>query len=1578
MKLFKINFQRIQRNDNNFFLLAIIIAAVIIGFHFLLVPSSSAEQKIPTVRPSVTPLDLLNPPSTEDLMAAGQLGGLLYPTNDEDIRNKDLVNLSFGMAIEEWNRHNYREAIRLFKKHIEDFPSSPWLSEARLHMGCDAKYHGRYTEAEAHFKWVIENNEGKSHEGALRLRTKAMQRLGILGVLQNNLDAATEIFANLKKESLDWRERTYASHWIQRISRYKSNKEAMLKCGTEALAYLLEEEGKPIGAREVAKIAPDTDYGHSISDLADIASRYGHRMIGLQLSILDLTQIALPAIMQISGKGSGDKGHYWVLDKVSGNNLELYDPQSKRRFTQTLNQFSKEWTGKTLLSASGNVEEIPYAKLTASEMQSSFGGCCGVPRPEDDLGEPDEKRDPCAKGSPIWKVNRFNLNLFIKDIPLWYNPPIGPTVQIQLSYNSQSAIAQNEPFGNKWQFNYASYLVVDTGETVTVFMPDGRRDVYAPDGQGGYTKPFGVFNTLTKIATNHFELSFLDGTVFVYNIPAGTNSQQPFLVEIRDAYGQKLTFGYNNDVQVETITDALGKVTTLTYYASGLVQNVVDPFGRIATFEYDANRNLTRVVDMGGYWTQFTYDTDIYLSSIQNAKGTWGFYLEPADGIYNYDTRYPAPGGVMWENYRITITNPLGGKEEYHYYGFLGNFTWYITPRDYVPYSNSYNNNSTNAPKTYFEIKRLQKPRLARVDYPEGGYRIYYSHDSSTGKPTEIYDAHEHRTFYTYNSNGLLTSFKDAKGSIKTFSYYPNAIDVQQVKFNLASTPGDDNVILKTYTYNAETHEVASVTDALNHVTAFSYNSYGQLQTIAEAQGTPIERITEFIHDPTTHNLNEIRKGGNTVLSFTYDTIGRVRTAIDSTGVTLTYDYNNLDQVTRITYPDNRFEAFTYSTCCPRILDSKTDRAELTTTYTHDALNRLIKVEGPRGAIDYEYDDNGNLTKLIDPDHKLTEFAYNLDNRLVKKIFADGKFITYSYDFDGLLTKVTNSRNLEKNYAYDPNHNLTNINYSDITPDVTFTYDDYDRVKTRIDGMGLYQYGYDPNSRLTSVDGPWANDTVTYTYNELGQLKDLIPQAGESVTYSYDSIGRRTGVQIGVDTYIYGYTGINPLIQSLTRPNGSASQYLYNDPLKRLTDVINKNSLNDVINSYSYGYNDLDVRSSETVTNGNPITSFTEGITSYNYNNLNQLLSSANPNQTFTYDDDGNMTRGYTPEGHVLIMTYDAENRLKTAEYTDGLGIVHRLEYSYSGDSLLAEVRKFENGGLISDSRFIRAGFLPVQERDGNNAVAREYTWGLNYGGGIGGLLNLKQGGINYSYLYDGKGNVTSLIEPGQNISASYTYDPFGVLVQKIGSLNQPFQFSTKEYDLETGVSYYGYRFYSPAVGRWITRDPLAEGGGISLYGFVFNNPANFRDPLGLEAFIYHGIETLIAGLVTGQGLNSFGMAWDSMVADYGTQSQNASDTIIHGMVGEDSQLKRRLTPQEAIEQAQQRVRDMTKCGKYGDAAHTVQDLNIPFHRGVDYRGSNPLENPDILAHWWMDAQPWGLFVNIPATIQFFQQNISK
>jgi RHS repeat-associated protein len=102
--------------------------------------------------------------------------------------------------------------------------------------------------------------------------------------------------------------------------------------------------------------------------------------------------------------------------------------------------------------------------------------------------------------------------------------------------------------------------------------------------------------------------------------------------------------------------------------------------------------------------------------------------------------------------------------------------------------------------------------------------------------------------------------------------------------------------------------------------------------------------------------------------------------------------------------------------------------------------------------------------------------------------------------------------------------------------------------------------------------------------------------------------------------------------------------------------------------------------------------------------------------------------------------------------------------------------------------------------------------------------------------LYDSNGNITAYLDESGTIVASYTYDAFGRTIAQSGPLASafPHRFSTKYHDPETGLYYYGYRFYSPELMRWMNRDPIAESGGNNLYGFVGNKPLDRHDMLGL------------------------------------------------------------------------------------------------------------------------------------------------
>jgi RHS repeat-associated protein len=1392
---------------------------------------------------TVRGLDLSRAPATEELMSAGQLGGPLFPMHElADKKREEAARWDFGRAIEEWNKHNYRNAVEMFRKHARDYPDSPWAGEAILHVGCDATYNGRYTEAETIFRQLIAANQGKEHTGAKMLLGKARQRLGLLKVEQNNLDEAQEHFRALLDESPDWRHRTYASHWIQRISRYKGAGQALLTCGAEALAYALERDGHRTEAGQVRTNLPTTMRGHSMANLSALAAEHGYEMAALQVEPADLQRLPLPAVLHILPRNAGDKGHYWVLDRVRGGEVELFDPQSKHRFSQTMDELAHEWTGKALALAKPG--QLPGRRLDPQEMDDAAGGCCGAPRSQSNMGNGGQNdvgsgggsgktpngKAPNSCGAPTWEVNIINLNLFITDTPMWYDPPYGPPVRITVCYNSQSAITSYEPFGNKWQFNYGSYLVVDTAGSVLLFMPDGRQDSYAPDGLSGYRKPFGVFNTLTRLGENYFELRFPDDTVYVYRIPPGTSSQQPFLTEIRDAYGNKLSFGYDAAIHLTTITDVQAKVWTLSYSASGLCTNVADPFGRNSRFEYDASRNLSKITDMGGYWSSLSYDTNVYLTSLGDDRGTWGFWIEPADGRPVNGDNYPPPGDGMFQNYRITVTNPLGQREEFMYYGGCDEFgcaghSWHVSFRDYVPWeSQTVNNFLSRPPKTVYlptVAGSGRDGRISRVIYPGGGF-VQYEYDSATGQRASVTDNHGHTWRYTYNELGRLTSATDPAGTPTACIYASNQVDLLSVSNGLGQI---------RFAYNAQ-HNVTAITDRLTNTTTLAYKANGQLSSTVD----PLSTTNEYLYG-ADQRLTEFRRAGQTLGRVSFDATGRPRTSTDATGLTITNDWNDLNQLTRVTYPDGRLETYAYSTCCPRLLDSITDRGGRTTFYIYDALKRMMQTVNPEGGItQIGYDANSNPSTLTDPNGNVTSFAYDLDNRLVRKFYADGKGPGFTYDLDGLLLERTNARGTVTAYSYDANHNLLYVTHSDGTPGFTNTYDAFGRLVGVLDGIGTSSYVYDSNSRLVNHDGPWANDLITYAYDPVGHRTNLTVEGSAPIKYAYDPLERLTSVTSDTSTFTYSYINAFPLIKRITRL-GAASHYTdYEyDNLNRLTHISNRAGPSAApVTDFSYTYNADDLRDSETILSG-PSNMYTNNEqTLQTYNELNELVDSSSLPQPISYDSDGNMTRCYTPLGEPFSAAYDAENRITAAAFTNAAGNEVRMEYRYNYAGLVAEERCFEDGALVMTSRKVRDGVLVLQERDLTNTISRTFTWGAHAGGGIGGLLAVRQNGSSYTYAYDGRGNVTALIDTDGNLVATYLYDAFGRLVSKAGNVTQPYQFSTKPVTERLGTYDFGYRFYTPIVGRWLSRDSVGEFDvPNNLYTFVKNSPTSYLDRYG-------------------------------------------------------------------------------------------------------------------------------------------------
>ncbi|HVU33792.1 MAG TPA: RHS repeat-associated core domain-containing protein, partial [Opitutaceae bacterium] len=247
--------------------------------------------------------------------------------------------------------------------------------------------------------------------------------------------------------------------------------------------------------------------------------------------------------------------------------------------------------------------------------------------------------------------------------------------------------------------------------------------------------------------------------------------------------------------------------------------------------------------------------------------------------------------------------------------------------------------------------------------------------------------------------------------------------------------------------------------------------------------------------------------------------------------------------------------------------------------------------------------------------------------------------------------------------------------------------------------------------------------------------------------------------------------------------------------------------------------------------------------------------------ETWLYDDDGNLTRD-----DQWSYTWDAENRLVSmATRTDLLqqGIIAAADarqiefrYDYLGRRASKKVWSGWNGSLfatmLSETRFMYHGWNLVGEFlvGSSSTLSRSFTWGLDLSGslagdgGTGGLLMMSEAGTKYVYAYDGNGNVSAVMNQASGTTvAEYEYGPFGdsLRASNTSALTNPFRFSTQYADNETGLLYYGYRYYSPSTGRFLGRDPAEEGGGLHAYAFCRNNPLNTWDVLGREPEYEYG-----------------------------------------------------------------------------------------------------------------------------------------
>ncbi len=254
---------------------------------------------------------------------------------------------------------------------------------------------------------------------------------------------------------------------------------------------------------------------------------------------------------------------------------------------------------------------------------------------------------------------------------------------------------------------------------------------------------------------------------------------------------------------------------------------------------------------------------------------------------------------------------------------------------------------------------------------------------------------------------------------------------------------------------------------------------------------------------------------------------------------------------------------------------------------------------------------------------------------------------------------------------------------------------------------------------------------------------------------------------------------------------------------------------------------------------------------------------------------------GATSGSTTLSFAYDAQSRrIANTSFAGKIRFLYDDWTTGAGDGS-GEITA--GGDPLSDmSGREGVNWKLVAEIDNTNSPIRRHLWGLDLSGspqgagGVGGLIatSLASGGAHFM-AFDGNGNISAAINATDGShSARFEYDPFGGTTSATGAAVPllPFRFSTKYQDTLTGLYYYGYRYYNPETGRWVSRDQIEERGGLNLYGFAGNSPTGNIDSLGLFW------KAIVIALVEGAGL----------VIDRAVLDDAWNDTIIDSYGGPD------------------------------------------------------------------------------------------
>ncbi|MCH9627351.1 MAG: hypothetical protein S4CHLAM2_09890 [Chlamydiales bacterium] len=840
--------------------------------------------------------------------------------------------------------------------------------------------------------------------------------------------------------------------------------------------------------------------------------------------------------------------------------------------------------------------------------------------------------------------------------------------------------------------------------------------------------------------------------------------------------------------------------------------------------EYDQHERCCAEVDALGKRTTFVYDANFNLCTQKGPLSQTTWVYDKA----NRPIQKNASGLISRNAYdlasRLQMTiDPCGNETRYQYDG-LGRI---IT----VTYGDG-----SVIRKAYDALGNVTK----EVD--QNGHETRKTYDFR-GKPTSILHPDGSEEHYTYYPNsGAVESYTDRSGTktVHTYDIFDHLI--------LQEIYSPEGELLKTTSATYSPFHKLSETSATGVTTYFDYDyagrkvaertldrqilyTYDALGRLKSTQNGETLSIQEYdvlgrVIEKRTEDLQ-----GNIYFqeNYAYDANGNKTHVITCAGVSETL-YNARNQPVQITSPDGHITTIAYD-YAKQFTKTTTNPNGVTTIEVHHPIhNHLthLTVKNASGQIiqrrEHVYDPVGNrietkehlfegtvptcaltntweygpckqLLRLVEAGTKETRYFYGLDGRLETTIKPDKAELRRTYDALGRLHTLSSSTgDIAFTYFYDLNDHIVEV--KSLEGSTRREYDLYGNCIAEHLANGLTHLNvYNPEGeRIQSHD-------AHYSYRG-GRLAQIDYQGKSYIYQERNLAGKALRISTPKGELRFRY---DPClrIDALLSPSYSSRAYQY-DPCGNLLSYNFTDSLGTSVETYVYDpLNQLIEEKTHCYAYDSLYNRIVKDSFEHTLNALSQTLSDGET--AYDYDHNGNLIRA----GEVHF-AYDTLDRLVQVK-VDG------TTYTYTYDPFNRRISKESRGKKV---HYHWDDQHEVGSTEGERRV-------LGEGMGIAAFMILDK--QLYVPVHDHRGNVVTLLG---GKGATYRYTAFGEESTE-GRLS-PWRFSSKRIDPETGYVYFGRRYYSPPLGKWVSPDPQGFEDGPNLYAYVHNAPLTHFDPYGL------------------------------------------------------------------------------------------------------------------------------------------------